>query len=86
MPASFSRLAFVAAAAGALTGCVTDGGAPSTGRESITIPYDPYDYDPDALLAEAQAYCEAYGLRAVYVDETIDPSSVRWRYRHFDCV
>lgn len=54
--------------------------------ESISIPYDPYNYDPDELLSEAQAHCEAYGRTAVYVDETIDPSSVRWRYRHFDCV
>ena len=37
-------------------------------------------------MSQAQAHCEAYGLRAVYVDETIDPNSVRWRYRHFDCV
>lgn len=53
---------------------------------SISIPYDPYDYDPDDLLAEAQAYCDAYGFDAVYEDETVDPQSVRWRYRHYRCV
>ena len=53
---------------------------------SISIPYDPYDFDPDDLLAEAQAHCGAYGLNAVYQDETINPQSVRWRYRHFLCV
>ncbi|MEM9496122.1 MAG: hypothetical protein AAGA09_08970 [Pseudomonadota bacterium] len=53
---------------------------------SISIPYDPYDFDPDDLQAEADAHCEAYGLRAVYDDETIDPQSVRWRYRHYRCV
>ena len=53
---------------------------------SISIPYDPYDFDPDDLYAEAQAHCEAYGLRAVYDDETVDPQSVRWRYRHYRCL
>ncbi|MEM8937272.1 MAG: hypothetical protein AAGC77_12770 [Pseudomonadota bacterium] len=63
-------------------------GCASTPEESqaISIPYDPYDFHPDDLLAEANSYCEAYGLRAFYVDETIDPHSVRWRYRHYDCV
>ena len=56
------------------------------GQPSISIPYDPYDYDPKDLLAEAQAYCEAYRLTAVYEDETVDPQSVRWRYRHYRCV
>ncbi|MEO1243441.1 MAG: hypothetical protein AAFX54_16140 [Pseudomonadota bacterium] len=55
-------------------------------NESISIPYDPYDFDPDDLQAEAQAHCGAYGLRARYVDETVDPQSVRWRYRHYNCV
>ena len=54
--------------------------------ETISIPYDPYDFDPADLQAEADAHCSAYGLRAVYEDETIDPSSVRWRYRHYRCV
>lgn len=67
----------------ALAGCET-GPAPST--ESISIPYDPYDFDPADLQAEADTHCGAYGMRAVYEDETIDPSSVRWRYRHYRCV
>lgn len=54
--------------------------------ESVTIPYDPYNYDPDELLAQAEAHCNAYNRRAVYIDETVDPNSVRWRYRHFRCV
>ncbi len=54
--------------------------------ESISIPYDPYDFDPADLQAEADAHCGGYGLRAVYEDETVDPSSVRWRYRHYRCV
>ncbi|MEL7489815.1 MAG: hypothetical protein AAGJ73_03780 [Pseudomonadota bacterium] len=53
---------------------------------SISIPYDPYNFDPEEMLQEAQAHCGAYGLNAVYVDETIDPQSVRWRYRHYSCV
>lgn len=57
-----------------------------TDNPSISIPYDPYDFDPDDLLAEAQSYCEAYGLRAVFDDETINPEEVRWRYRHYRCV
>jgi hypothetical protein len=76
--------AFLLAASAALAGCQTTG--PSRPGQSITIPYNPYDYDPDELNAAAQSHCGAYGLRAVYVDETIDPGSVRWRYRHYDCV
>jgi len=68
-----------------LSACAT-GDVDYTGSESISIPYDPYDFDPKDLLAEAQAHCGAFGLRAVYEDETIDPQSVRWRYRHFRCV
>ncbi len=59
--------------------------APRGGGESISIPYDPYDFDPADLMAEAQAHCEAYGMNARYTDETIDPQAVRWRYRHYDC-
>ncbi len=69
----------------ALSACVSND-TNSTGGESISIPYDPYDFDPKDLLAEAQSYCQAYGLRAVYEDETVDPQSVRWRYRHYRCV
>ena len=69
-----------------LLGACATGGDDFTGPESISIPYDPYDFNPDDLLAEAQAHCGAYGLRAVYEDETVDPQSVRWRYRHYRCV
>ncbi len=55
------------------------------GVRSISIPYDPYNFNPDELNSEAQAHCAAYGLKAVYEDETIDPTSVRWRYRHYSC-
>lgn len=71
----------------ALAACTTTGGGygdPS--QPSISIPYDPYNYDPDKLFEEAQAHCGAFGLNAVYIDETIDPNSVRWRYRHYNCV
>ncbi len=83
MPAVF-RVWIALAAAIALSACATseviyDG--PTT-----SISYDPYDFDPDDLLAEAQSFCDAYGLTAVYEDETIDPQSVRWRYRHYRCV
>lgn len=78
-----ATLALVAMLASA--GCVT--AEPANDRQrSITIPYNPYEYDPDELFRAAQQHCEAYGMRAVYVDETIDPNSVRWRYRHYDCV
>lgn len=73
-------------ALGALAACATTPGSYDSSGQSISIPYDPYNYDPDELFAEAQAHCNAYGLNAVYVDETIDPNSVRWRYRHFQCV
>jgi hypothetical protein len=74
----------VAAALAVLAGCTTPQYVGD--RESVTIPYDPYNYDPDELMDQAEAHCSAYGRHAVYVDETIDPNSVRWRYRHFDCV
>ncbi|MEM9168215.1 MAG: hypothetical protein AAGC56_01070 [Pseudomonadota bacterium] len=74
-----------ALAALCLAGCATTGDRGGDGQ-SISIPYDPYNYDPDEMYQEAQAHCGAYGLNAVYVDETVDPTSVRWRYRHFDCV
>ncbi|MEZ5893004.1 MAG: hypothetical protein R3C58_07655 [Parvularculaceae bacterium] len=77
------RLAFAAAALALAAGCATD--VPDF-DESISIPYDPYDFDPDELLAEAQAHCGAYGMRAVFDGETVDNQSVRWRYRHFRCV
>jgi hypothetical protein len=80
--AAFAALSLIAG----LTACATDEGYRDGSEPSISIPYDPYDFDPNDLQAEAQAHCEAYGLRAVYVDETIDPQSVRWRYRHYDCV
>ncbi len=77
-------LAFVGAAA--LSACVSDTG-PRYGEEpSITIPYDPYDFDPDDLQAEADSHCAAYGRSAVYDGETANPQDVRWRYRHFRCV
>ena len=77
-------VAVVIAATAALIGCQTTG--PARPGPSVTIPYNPYDYDPDELNAAAQPDCGAYGLGAVYVDGRIDPSSVRWRYRHYDCV
>lgn len=73
---------FITALAG-LAACQTP---PAASGEAISIPYDPYDYDPADLQAEADNHCSAYGLRAVYEDETVDSSSVRWRYRHYRCV
>lgn len=81
------RIMAAAATAAALAGCVTPVSSVQRGTEqSITVPYDPYNYDPDELYEQAQSHCSAYGRRAVYIDETIDPNSVRWRYRHYDCV
>lgn len=74
------------AAALLLAACVSDDGYRSQGPQSISIPYDPYDFDPADLLAEAQAHCDAYGLRARFDGETVDQGSVRWRYRHYQCV
>ena len=70
---------------GALAACATDDGY-VYGEESISIPYDPYDYDPADLLEEANNHCQAYGMTAVPDGETVDQGSVRWRYRHFQCV
>lgn len=80
------RASMIATGAIALAACVYDGDEYARGTEpSISIPYDPYNFDPEEMLQEAQAHCGAYGLNAVYVDETIDPQSVRWRYRHYRC-
>ncbi|MEM8771916.1 MAG: hypothetical protein AAGD92_09740 [Pseudomonadota bacterium] len=73
------------AVSGAIAVCACATQEPPS-SESISIPYDPYDFDPDDLQAEADSHCDAYGLRAVYEDETVDASSVRWRYRHYRCV
>ena len=81
-----SKIFFLGAVMGAalvVTGCAT---GPAPGNESVSIAYDPYDFDPDDLQAEADSHCSAYNLRAVFEDETIDEQSVRWRYRHFRCV
>jgi len=79
-----ARIAIAGLAASALSACATyeDPGP----IETISIPYDPYDYNPSAMDAEAQAHCEAFGLDAVFVDETADIQAVRWRYRNYDCV
>ena len=70
-----------------IAACASNDYAPTYGTEpSISIPYDPYDYDPDDLQAEADAHCNAYGQSAVFDGETIAPESVRWRYRHYMCV
>jgi len=80
------RVIGLALAAAALSACATEEGYQYGTEPSISIPYDPYDFDPDDLLAEAQAHCGAYGLTARYDDETVDPQSVRWRYRHYRCI
>lgn len=79
------RAAIGVALAALLASCATTE-PPNARQRSVTIPYNPYEYDPDELFRAAQQHCGAYGMRAVYVDETIDPNSVRWRYRHYDCV
>lgn len=83
---TLSRLMLLAACATALAACATDRGYRYGSEPSISIPYDPYDYDPKDLLAEAQAHCNAYNLNARFDGETVDPQSVRWRYRHYLCV
>jgi hypothetical protein len=71
------------AALAALGACAT---REPVSDQSISIPYDPYDFDPDDLQAEADAHCRAYNLRAVFDGETANPHEVRWRYRHYRCV
>lgn len=81
------RWVLIVSAALALAACETTSyGRPVGTEQSVTIPYDPYNYDPKELNDQAQDHCEAYDRDARYVDETIDPNSVRWRYRHYDCI
>ena len=81
------RWVLILSAALALAACeTTDYGPPSGTEQSVSIPYDPYNYDPAELDAQAESHCSAYKRRALYRDETIDPNSVRWRYRHYDCI
>lgn len=68
--------------AAALAACATQ---TETRDLSITIPYDPATSHPGEAAAQAQAHCEAYGLRAVFVDETIDRTAARLRHRRFEC-
>lgn len=82
---AFRAAAFVCILVAAASCTTTPGRLPTANANSVTIPYNPYDYDPDDLQRQADAHCSTYGRRAVYVDETIDPSSVRWRYRHYNC-
>lgn len=79
-------LAGIALAAAALCSCETYPTDPRGNAESVSIPYDPYNYDPNELNDRAEAYCRAYGRHAYAEDETIDPNAVRWRYRHYRCV
>ncbi len=79
------KTVFAGAALAMTAACASDPG-PRYGTEpSISIPYDPYDFDPDDLQAEADAHCNAYNMRASYDGETINPEEVRWRYRHYRC-
>ncbi len=80
------RFMSAALAAASLAACVSDRGPVYGTGQSISIPYDPYDFDPDDLQAEAEAHCNAYNLRAAFDGETVDNQSVRWRYRHYRCV
>lgn len=80
------RVIFALAGVVALAACASDRGYRYGEELSISIPYDPYDFAPDDLQAEADSHCSAYGLRAVYDGETINQEEVRWRYRHFLCV
>ena len=80
------KLGMAFAATFLLAACVSDGGYRSEGPQSISIPYDPYDFDPADLQEEADNHCSAYGMNAVFDGETVNQGSVRWRYRHYRCV
>lgn len=82
---TLTKKIFVLAAVAMIAACTTNETQPFGTGKSISIPYDPYDYDPDDLLAEAKTHCNAFGLRPVFDGETVDPQSVRWRYRHYRC-
>lgn len=81
----FLRVLATACIMTAAAACATYEAPPYDG-ETISVSYDPYDYDPDDLQAEADAHCRAYGLSAVFDGETANPQEVRWRYRHYRCV
>lgn len=68
---------FLAAAA-----CASPGA--DDGAHEITVAFDPARESAADALNEAQAHCAAYGLNAVFVDETIDPDG-RLRHRRFTC-
>ncbi|MEZ5896446.1 MAG: hypothetical protein R3C40_02745 [Parvularculaceae bacterium] len=54
------------------------------GAHEITIAFDPARESAADALGQAQAHCAAYGLNAVFVDETLDPDG-RLRHRRFIC-
>ncbi|MEM8987140.1 MAG: hypothetical protein AAGC95_10490 [Pseudomonadota bacterium] len=69
----------------AVSGCANTPPA-TTSERGISLPYDLWDYNPVALDAEARRHCEGFGRSAKYVSETTEGKSVRWRYRHYECV
>ena len=52
--------------------------------EEFSVHYEPGAEDPATADAEAETRCAAYGLGAVFIDETQD-SMGRLRHRHYRC-
>jgi hypothetical protein len=52
--------------------------------EEFSVHYEPGSDDPADADREAEARCAAYGLTAVFIDETQD-SLGRLRHRHYRC-
>lgn len=75
-----AALAFIA------TGCETPDPVLSMSERGISIPYDLWDYNPNALDAEARRHCGGFGKAALFAGETTEGRAVRWRYRHYECV
>ena len=82
---AFRALAAPLFAALALAGCSAVSGLfGQHPPEEFSAHYEPGADDPASADEEAETRCAAYGLSAVFVDETQD-SMGRLRHRHYRC-
>ena len=82
MAASAAGIALLATA---LSGCVTTKKA-SQAVDTVSIRYDPYDYDMAKIRQDAETECQAKGGRyASQTSNTPNLESPRWAYMSFIC-
>lgn len=54
--------------------------------DTVSLKYDPYNYDMAQLQENAEASCAAKGARyAIRAGSSVNTEEVRWAYMNFDC-